>query len=314
VLWDAPHLAERVEVSTEMLTLAREIGNLELQLQAHAWLVVDLLERGDRDAVDAQTEAFEEGAARLRQPLYQWNSILWRAMRALLAGSLSLADKLAGEALAAGASAEAVTVSQYYAIQVLGIRRDQGRMGEFEQAARQLVEENPGRPAWRAALATLLCEEGRPDEAREEFSRLAVGDFDDIPKDLDWLIAIVLLSEVCADLGDSERAALLYAKLEPYAEVNVVIGLAAVCLGSAASFLGRLAATMGQIDLAVGHFERALEANAALGASACLARTQVDYARALGPGPRSEELLALAGRAASELGLGAVSRKIAEAV
>jgi DNA-binding SARP family transcriptional activator len=314
VLWDAPHLAERVEVSTEMLTLAREIGNLELQLQAHAWLVVDLLERGDRDAVDAQTEAFEEGAARLRQPLYQWNSILWRAMRALLAGSLSLADKLAGEALAAGAPAEAVTVSQYYAIQVLGIRRDQGRMGEFEQAARQLVEENPGRPAWRAALATLLCEEGRPDEAREEFSRLAVGDFDDIPKDLDWLIAIVLLSEVCADLGDSERAALLYAKLEPYAEVNVVIGLAAVCLGSAASFLGRLAATMGQIDLAVGHFERALEANAALGASACLARTQVDYARALGPGPRSEELLALAGRAASELGLGAVSRKIAEAV
>ena len=312
VLWDAPHLAARIEVSTEMLTLARQIGNLELQLQAHAWLVVDLLERGDRAAVDAQIEAFEAGAHRLRQPLFEWNSILWRAMRALLAGSLPLADKLAAEALAAGAPAEAVTVSQYYAIQMLGIRRDQGTMGELEQAARQLVEDNPGRPAWRAALAMLLCESGRRGEAREEFSRLAARDFEDIPKDLDWMIAIVLLSDVCADLGDRERAALLYAKLEPYAGVNVVIGLAAVCLGSAASFLGKLAAAMGRTDLAAGHFERALEANAALGARACLARTQVDYARALGPGPRACELLAAAERAASELGLGAVARRIAE--
>ena len=311
VLWDALHLAERVEVSTEMLTLARQIGNLELQLQAHAWLVVDLLERGDRDAVDAQMEAFDAGADRLRQPLFEWNSILWRAMRALLAGSLSLADQLAAEALAAGAPAEAVTVSQYYAIQVLGIRREQGRMGELERSARQMVEENPDRPAWRAGLATLLCEEGRFDEARDEFSRLAAEDFEDIPKDLDWMIAMTLLSDVCADLGDGDRAALMYAKLEPYADVNVVIGLAAVCLGSAESFLGRLAGTMGRIDLAASHFERALSANAALGAPACLARTQVDYASALGSGPRAQELLDAAARAAAELGLGAVARKVA---
>ncbi len=316
MLWDAPHLSERVEVSTEMLTLARQIGNLELQLQAHAWLVVDLLERGDRDAVDAQIEAFEAGANRLRQPLYEWNSILWRAMRALLDGSLERADRLAAEALAAGAPAEAVTASQYYSIQLLAIRREQGRMAELERAARQLVEDNPGRPAWRAGLATLLCEEGRLSEAREEFELLAAGGFDDIPKDLDWTIAMVLLSDVCADLGDGERAALLYAKLAPYADVNVVVGLAAACLGSAESFLGRLAATMGQSAEAERHFERALAANAALRAPACLARTQVDYARALGKlgvrgGPPADELLAAAGRAAAELGLGAVAGKIA---
>ncbi len=316
MLWDAPHLSERVQVSTEMLTLARQIGNLELQLQAHAWLVVDLLECGDRDAVDAQIEAFEAGANRLRQPLYEWNSILWRAMRALLDGSLERADRLASEALAAGAPAEAVTASQYYSIQLLAIRRDQGRMGELERAARQLVEDNPGRPAWRAALATLLCEEGRLSEARDEFERLAAGGFDDIPRDLDWTIAIVLLSDVCADLGDGKRAALLYAKLEPYADVNVVVGLAAACLGSVESFLGRLAATMGRSAEAERHFERALAANAALRAPACLARTQVDYACALGNlgvrgGPPAAELLAAAGRAAAELGLGAVAGKIA---
>jgi DNA-binding SARP family transcriptional activator/tetratricopeptide (TPR) repeat protein len=315
VLWDPPHLQERVEASTEMLTLARQIGNLELQLQAHAWLVVDLLERGDRDAVEAQMEAFKAGADRLRQPLFEWNLLLWQSMRALLAGSISRAYQLAGEAIAAGGPAEAVTASQYYAIQLLAIRREQGRMGELESAGRQLVADNPGRPAWRAALANLLCEEGRLAEAEAEFERLAAHDFEDVPRDLDWMIAMTLLSDVCADLGDARRAELLYALLEPYADVNVVIGFAAVCLGSAASFLGKLAATMGQPELAAQHFERALEANRELHAPACLARTQVDYARALMSSglprdPRADELLQAAARTAAELGLGAVARKV----
>ena len=126
------------------------------------------------------------------------------------------------------------------------------------------------------------------------------------------MIAMTLLSDVCADLGDGERAALLYAKLEPYAAINVVIGLAAVCLGSAESFLGKLAATMGDSVRAERHFERALVANALLGAPGCLARTQVDYARALGSGRRAAELLAAATQTAAELGLGAVARKAAE--
>ncbi len=313
VLWDATHLSDRLEASTEMLTLARQIGNLELELQAHAWLVVDLLERGDGEAVDAQMEAFTAGADRLRQPLYEWTSTIWRAMRALLAGSLERADQLAGEALAAGAPAEAVTASQYYAVQLLAIRRDQGRFGELEQTARQLVAANPARPAWRAALANLLCEEGRLPEARQEFERLAAREFEDIPKDLDWMIAMTLLSDVCADLGDRERAGLLYARLEPYGTMNVVTGLAAVCLGSAASFLGKLAATMGRTEAAAELFEQALAANAELQAPVCLARTQVDYARVLGGvgHARAEELLAAAADAADRFGSGSVARKVA---
>jgi hypothetical protein len=116
---------------------------------------------------------------------------------------------------------------------------------------------------------------------------------------------------VCADLEDADRAARLYAKLEPYAAVNVVIGLAAVCLGSAASFLGKLAATMGRADLAAQHFEGAIQANTALQAPVCLARTQVDYARALGEGSRSEELLEAAADTAARVGSGSVARRVA---
>ncbi len=312
-LWHVDRLQERLETSTEMLTLARQIGNLELELQAHAWLVVDLLEHGDRDAVDAQIDAFSLGAERSRQPLYIWNAIVWRAMRALLAGELETAVALAGEALEAGSPVESVTAPQYYAIQLLATRREQLRMGELEDAARRFVEANPDRPAWRAALAVLLCEDGRLDAARAEHELLAASGYADVPRDGDWMTAITLLSDVCVAVGDSARARLLYEQLSPYAGTNVVIGLAAVCYGSTDRYLARLAATLGDDAVARAHFERALDANRRLTAPVCLAHTQLDYAGVLGPASRQgRELIGAALEAAQRLNLPLVARRAQE--
>ncbi len=311
-LWDAAHLSERLETSTEMLTLARRVGDTELELQAHAWLVVDLLEYGDRDAVDAQIEAFTAGAEKLRQPLYVWHAMVWRSMRASLAGHLEEAEELAGTALAAGARAEAGIAPQYYAIQLLAIRREQQRMSELEEAARGMVARNPRLPAWRAALATLMLESGHTSEARSEFELLAAAGFEQIPRDGDWMIAITLLSDVCVGLGDAWRAARLYDLLLPYAGANVVIGLAAVCLGSAARILGKLAGTMGSESQAAAHFERALVANEQLTAPVELAHTQLDYAQLLGRGALSSKLIAEAARAGERLSLPSVMRRAAD--
>ena len=173
--WGPGHLERRLADSTQLLRSAREADDLELTLQGHAWLVVDLLEAGDRTAVEAQVAAFEAGAEELRQPLFLWNGAVWRAMLALLDGRLADADRLATEALSSGIMPEGVTAPQYYAIQLLGIRREQARMGELEGAARELVASNPSRLAWRSGLATLLCDTGRHDEAREEVADLADG-------------------------------------------------------------------------------------------------------------------------------------------
>jgi eukaryotic-like serine/threonine-protein kinase len=310
--WGPAYLEQRLSDSTELLTLAREAGESELELQGHAWLVVDLLEHGYWGAVDAQIEAFAAGAERLRQPLYLWNAAVWRAMRALLDGKLEQADRLAAEAVAIGSHAETVTAPQYYAIQLLGIRQEQDRMGELEGPARELVQANPHRPAWRAALAALLAEGGRTEEAQREIDALAAQGFEDIPQDGDWLIAMTLLADCCSELGDQERAAQLYEVLLPYRDGNVVIGLAAVCLGSAARYLGRLALAMGRGDEAVEHFEAALVANAALKAPVFLAHTQIDLARAFGPGPRATELTEAAARTAKSLALPRVSRRLAQ--
>ena len=150
--WGPGHLERRLADSTQLLRAAREAGDIDLTLQGHAWLVVDLLEAGDRAAVEAQIEAFTVGARQLRQPLFTWQAAVWRAMRALLAGHLSTADRLAGEALSAGIRAEGITAPQYYSIQLLAIRREQDRLAELEDPVRELVKNNPHRPAWRAVL------------------------------------------------------------------------------------------------------------------------------------------------------------------
>ena len=308
-MWDAAHIDQRLATSTEMLTRAQQVGDPELQLQAHAWLVVDLLEHGERDAVDAQIAAFSAGAEQLRQPLYIWHATVWRSMSALLDGRLDDADELAAEAVAAGAPGESVTAPMYYAVQLLAIRREQARMGELESAARQMVESNPDRPAWRAALANVLLETGRLDQASEQLAQLAANGFTDVPLDGDWMTTITLLSDLSAGLGDASSAAILYELLTPFAKLNVVIGLAALCLGSAARYLGKLAVTLGEEKAAGDHFETALEANARLKAPLWLAHTQLDYGHALGRAARGRRMVGEARDAATRLGLTALARR-----
>jgi tetratricopeptide (TPR) repeat protein len=176
-------------------------------------------------------------------------------------------------------------------------------MPELETPARDYMAAYPGRAAWRAALADLLIHADQCDEAQTLLDALADGDFADIPQDGDWMITITLLSDVATALGDAPRAAQLYDLLFPYRRQNVVIGLAAACLGSSCRFLGCLAATAGREQDAAAHFERALDANAQLGAVVELAHTQLDYAQLLGRGARSRGLTDAAARTAEQLGL-----------
>jgi DNA-binding SARP family transcriptional activator len=308
--WGPGHLERRLADSTQMLRAAREAGDIDLTLQGHAWLVVDLLEAGDRAAVEAQIEAFTVGARQLRQPLYIWQAAVWRAMRALLSGHLTTADRLAGEALSAGIRAEGITAPQYYSVQLLGVRREQDRLAELEGPARELVRNNPHRPAWRALLGLLLTEAGRQDEARAELAGLADQGFTDIPVDGDWMIAMTVLADVAVALDDPEWAQMLYERLLPYRNSTVVIGIAAVCLGSAARYLGRLALVTGEEARGVEHLEHALNVNAALQAPVQLAHTQLDLAAALGRSARARDLNDAAGRTARELGIPALAKRL----
>jgi DNA-binding SARP family transcriptional activator len=309
--WGPGNLEARLADSTLLLRAAREASDIELTLQGHAWLVVDLLERGDRTGVEVQIDAFTAGADQLRQPLYLWNAAVWEAMKALLDGRLEDAEPLAAAAVSSGIRSEGVTAPQYYAVQVLYLRREQARMGELEDPVREALSTNPDRAAWRAGLALLLHETGRTGEARAEFQTLAREDFAWIPRDGDWMVVAALAADLAHSFDDADRAAILYELLEPFAETNVVIGLGAVCLGSTSRYLGRLALTLGRQDDAVNHLRHAVAANQALQAVVELAHSRVDLAAALGSGTDAAHLLEQAEAVASELRLAAVARRTA---
>ena len=202
-LWLPENVEERLEVAAELRRVAEETGDPELELQGAGWTIIDLMELGDIDGVDIQIAAASKLAEALHRPVWLWWTSLFRGARALLAGHLDEAERLAQETLAIGQRGQAENALHYYAQTMFNIRREQGRLAEVEGAVRGFIELYPAIPAWRGALALLLVELGRPDEARAEFEQAAQGGFAAFPRDANWLIAITLMAEVCGALADA---------------------------------------------------------------------------------------------------------------
>jgi tetratricopeptide (TPR) repeat protein len=308
-LWLPENVEQRLEVAAELRRVAETTGDPELELQGAGWTIIDLMEMGDIQGVDIQIAAASKLAEALHRPIWLWWTSLFRGARAQLAGEFDAAERLAQETLAIGQRGQAENALHYYAQAMFNIRREQGRLAEVEGAVRGFIELYPAIPGWRCALALLLVELGRPEEARTEFERVAVDHFSTVPRDANWLIAITLVAEVCGALRDGPRAAELYAILLPYAGRNVVVGRNATNNGSASRLLGILATAQGAWDIAEHHFEEAQRMHAHMGARPWHARTQVSYAEMLlargraDDATRAAEMLADAILVADALGM-----------
>jgi len=195
------------------------------------------------------------------------------------------------------------------------IRLEQGLLTEVEDAVAQFVETYPAIPAWPFVQAQMHVELGRLEPARAVFEAVAEPGFDALPRDANWLIAMTLLAEVCAALGDVSSARELYALLEPYAGRNVVVGRAASCNGSASRLLGILAGTLGRWGVAERHFADAVTMHERMRARPWLARTQLAWGGMLlargeeGDLQRARERLAEAIVEADALGMAAVAER-----
>ena len=164
-------------------------------------------------------------------------------------------------------------------MQMFMLRREQGRLHEVAPIVEMFVQEHSS-SSWKPGLALMYTELGLTDKARTVFEELAVNEFTGIQQDGVWAASITFLVEVCASLGDSDRAEVLYRLLSPYAGYAVVASEWA-SFGAASRFLGQLAATMGRWQEAESHFDQALAMNARMGAKPWLAHTQFQYAHML---------------------------------
>jgi len=308
-VWDADGLAERIAFAGEMLALAQAVGDRLLELEARRWKVVSLFERCDVSGVDREIATTGRIAEELRDPFFHWQSVVWQAMRVVLAGDLERGEALAGEALAAGERVQSGNSLPVYLGQMFDVRWIRGTLGELAGAIGAQLDDSVAGPAYRCGLSLILADGGDAVGARREIDLVAPGAFAALPRNAARLSSLAVVAQAIATLDDPEHAPTLYRELLPLAGRNVVIGPALGCFGAVDRYLGLLAALTAQLDVAVGHLEAALATHAAMGARAWLAWTQHDLAAVLlrrgasGDRQRAAALRSAALEAATAIGM-----------
>ncbi len=289
-VWAPENVDQRLAIASEIIELADEAGNKETALWGRCQRHTALLELGDTIAAEPEFEAHIRLAKETRHHIQMVHTAQLTAMRALRSGALGEAEQRARQAL----DMQPGVISDGYGIQIFAIRREQGRLGEMEPIWKGAPEQNPRFPAVPGTRALLYSELHREAEARAEFERLAADDFTALPRDVSWLTAVAYLSQVCAFLGDAQRAAVLYRLLLPFAGRHIFAGRNLAFIGSVSGYLGLLATTMRRWEEAERHFQETLAAHARIGARPWVAHAQQDYARMLlaraGAGDRERAL------------------------
>jgi DNA-binding winged helix-turn-helix (wHTH) protein/tetratricopeptide (TPR) repeat protein len=280
-LWTPRNLVERRAAADEIVRLVEDRGDHVRTLTGHGSRLVFALEAADVDTVDAELERYARLAAATRQPWFSFSVGRFRYMRALLAGQLAEAERLAADSLTEGQRIGHPDVWPLHTGQMAIVRMVQGRFAEVEPALRAAVERSPAVPTWRCALAYACAAQGQRDAAREQLEIVARDDFAAVPEDFLWLAALTFAAETCALLPDARRAGVLERLLEPYADRLIVVSYGASCLGAVARHLGLLAAAQQQEERARARFEQALAIHRRIGARPWLALTLADYADAL---------------------------------
>ncbi|MGH2941173.1 MAG: ATP-binding protein [Solirubrobacteraceae bacterium] len=279
--WRGPDvLHESLALARELGCLADEIGDGRLHALAHRWLLDFLLELGDIAGVERELKTLQRLADTRRERYFTWILTGRQASHAHLQGRLESCEMLAHDALAHRFEGPDDAAAQIFGMQMVFVRREQGRLEELVETVKSCVARYPQLASWRCVLASIYAELERQAQARQELNALARTDFTDLPRDTYWLSNLSTLCDVVAFLGDAPRAQLLYKLLLPYADRCVVI-FALICQGSASRALGVLAATLSLYEDAARHFEHALKMNTQIRSPLWIAHTQHDYAQLL---------------------------------
>ncbi len=272
-------LDEQLTAADRIISLARRCDDLEMEFRGHHFRLGSLLQTGDVQGFEAEITICERLAAALRQPLYDWQTKVFRSTQALIQGRIEDGERLAQEAAAIGQPGRQEITTAVFGAQIFISRWALGSLNQLFDQAEAFVATYP-QSAWPAALTFGYAEADRRADAREAFERVAADGFAGLRRDGNYLAACACLSVACGYLGDRPRAKVLYEILLPYADRFPTFLAGAGATWTNESALGILSGTLGRFDDAVRHFERAL-AVSDTGGAPWRVLAQREYARVL---------------------------------
>jgi DNA-binding SARP family transcriptional activator len=312
----ADTIAARGSELGELLALAEATGDPERLFIANELALGAAFQVGDVDAVERHLAAMSKTVSQLRQPAHEWLLGTYRSMFPLLRGEFDVAEQVIDETFERGRRALTWNAIVSHRLLVFFLRREQGRLAELEDVIARSIDEYPTLIRFRCMLADIYADQGRQKEALAACAPLIRDDLAEWHMDAEWLLAVALLADVVAALGDRRGAEVLHGVLTPYARHNAMAH-AEVAIGAVARPLGRLAGLLGRFDEAERHFAFAVEMNDRLGARPWTAHSKHDHAAMLlargadGDAERAGGLLTEAIAAYDALGMSVWSERAA---
>ncbi len=308
--WATDTLQERRQVSDELSELVQPLDDPRLSFWAALRRMVVGLQAGDRSQVESAIATIRALAASVPEPWIASTRLKLESSWALVQGDLQASEQWATEAHEVAIAYGEPDAASSFAGQLSQIRYLQGRSAENLEGALRGAARPDALAGWRAAAALALIESGRPDEARE----LALAaDFQGTVLDETWFLAMFIWAEVCSRLCFLDRADEVYDLMAPFSGQLVAGGT--IVSGSIDRVLGMLAMTLERYGDAEGHFAIAAEIEERLGAPLLLARTHVEWARALIARGRPQDLEGaqkMLELAEDSVGAEGIAREIAE--
>ena len=241
--WDPDHLPERRAISEELVAVAVAAGDGVAELQGRNWLIVDLIDGGERELAEAEIAVYGELADRLRIPAHMWYPYAWRAAFADLDGDPETADAIRAELAMFRDRGVDPNIALVMRVQV-GIRSMLAERDEFDEDELAYVRISAAQPhvtkVWQSGLA--LIEAIRGNRAGAEQHLADAGMPGTVPRDVNWTSAMWEQGAVATLLGDVARAREVRDLMAPFAETTVTSIRATCIYGPTATLLARLEA------------------------------------------------------------------------
>jgi class 3 adenylate cyclase/tetratricopeptide (TPR) repeat protein len=272
-------MQDAVACADEGLTLSAKVGDPTRWTLANLWSFITRMYAGDAEAAEVRIDIVRASASQLAQPTVHWLTTSWTVSRVLMLGELDEAERLATEAYEVGARTGQPDAFTWYAAQLFTIMRERGLAGTLRESVQKEVDDNPGLPAWRVALASLCGDDGDLGPGREALELLIPDGRIGYARDVMWTYTTAFLLDTAEAVGDRARGGLLYNELLPYRALPVHAGV--TYQGSAECHLAAGARLLGRYDDAVHHLEAAIAFEERMSAPTWLGLACADLAKTL---------------------------------